>query len=318
MLYTDNEDGVMPWSGNEIKIYDQTGRPLSMKRAARIWNSTGLNLKITITKNREEADVVAEGVDNFAMSCRSKTVIGCASIGNMSWLPWQKPLFQLKKPESFEKDDGTKYTAVASHEIGHLLGLKHNDLDCSLMNSKSECREVYKNIEIDYECPLSSDVVLLSIAEFCPGRYSVHTKCGPSYQEIDMLAKRYGGGRDPNYRSFCQYDKKIEWKAWCLYPSWLPAGQQRPRWIQKTKAGYRCTENTPAKYLAIISYSMLEIMEELENLKEPAPKGPKSAFMQTDTFQQLKDQRVNRLKQLAKRYREMMPPRLREVLPRIS
>lgn len=314
MLYTDNQQGVMPWPDKQMKIYDRSGREASMRKAARIWNSTGLGIKIRLVKDPKQADVIAEAKQQFGGFCKGPTTIGCAPLGNLSIPPWKKPRLQLKKADPLEGDQTGKYTAVAAHEIGHLLGMEHDNAKCSLMNSKAKCRDMSRNYQVDQECPILNDTLALDPISLCPGSYTEILKCGPSYHEVDRLTLRYGGKRNPNYRSFCQEEKTVTWQAWCLYPNWKPAGQKTPDFIEKTARGKRCSEQTPARHLAVISLAVEEIDRQIEQLKEASSKAPTQAFIKTDLYQKMKAERIRRLEEQRVRYRQMMPPRLRSVI----
>lgn len=209
-LYTDDQAGVMPWPGNQIKIYDQTGRPQAMQKAARLWNQTGLNLKVSLVKTPEEADVIARGVDRFGSGCAGKNTLGCASVGKVSWPPWRKPRLEIKKPQPGEQDTGELYVRVAAHEIGHLWGLKHTAEKCTLMSTKGGCHGEYQQLAYSADCLFKNDEALM-----CPGTLIRVQQCGPSYQEVERLALRYGGRRNPNYRSFCQTRREVNWGMWC-------------------------------------------------------------------------------------------------------
>ena len=263
-MLADSEQATMPWPDGKITVLDRTGRPSEMRQAAAKWNSSGLGLRVSFTEDEQKAGVTASKVAkpaDFLRGCQRKDTLGCASLGRSSRLPWGKPSLQLIAGKK-GVDDSMQLTAVAAHELGHLLGLAHNRRRCSLMNSDASCYRRQIHQRLANGCPLLYASVL-DPGRWCPSRSSQRVLCGPTRADLNALLPRYGGSIRKDYSPWCKSTGRVRWLGWCLYPSWVPPGQKRPAFIVKTAAGDRCSRLAPAKYLDFLDYAVRQAEQSL-------------------------------------------------------
>lgn len=238
------EQPVLRWKQEVLRLYDATDRPVSVRWAVRKWNEAGVGIRLQLVTERDEADVVirkARRIYRWLSSCRHENTVGCATIGRTRWWPWERPgdvVILARKPG--EQDRG-EYARVVAHELGHLLGLYHNDHPCSLMNSRRErCRGVGQIVKaVGCRLPARWDWL-------CELERRERVVCGPLFIDVQRASEIYGGRPNPRYSPWCVIRRPMRWLAWCLLPGYLPPGRKRPAYV---KAG-RCTEHAPHEQVA--------------------------------------------------------------------
>lgn len=262
-----SQQGGAAYADRQLKIYDRSTHGKALHKAARQWNGSGLNLKIVFVQKASQADVIAKSVKRFTRrGCTSVGVMGCASVGRKPW-PYKG---RLELRDAYKQDrTNPKFVDIASHEIGHLLGLRHTDRHCALMNNNSRCRKATQEFKMDPTCPAGDG--LLSSVKWCPSSKRQEMMCGPNIEELKKLIRIYGGEIREGYSPWCASTQKQSWRGWCIYPHWTPRGEQRPGFIRGSGKGARCIPGkTPADYKLALREAILELQEVQREAKRPA------------------------------------------------
>jgi predicted Zn-dependent protease len=106
------------WPGPTVSVWNETQYRLPVKQAMQAWSSAGAAIRLVPAPSREGADVLVSYAAPPAAQGRAE--IGYARRGSHVWL---SP--GLDRRESI---------AIATHELGHVLGLGHETAVCALMN----------------------------------------------------------------------------------------------------------------------------------------------------------------------------------------
>lgn len=289
-----NQQGGASYADRQVKIYDQSTHGGALRKAAKQWNQSGLNLKISFVQDRKEADVIALSVKSFnRKGCMGPQIMGCASIDRRPW-PYKGKL-ELRDANGRDRNN-PKFVDIASHEIGHLLGLRHNDRVCALMNNSSSCREARRDTKLDPTCPVINS--LLSAADWCPSSHRERVMCGPSRAELGQLIHVYGGAIKEGYSPWCRSSKKQSWRGWCIYPQWTPRGEHTPGFIEgKGKSAHCSPRKTPTVYKSALRDAILELREVREEAEHPRGSG----FSLSPTYQAYQEKQTEATKQQANR-----------------
>ena len=113
-----------PWPTRTVTYYDAApGWGAAVRQAVRTWNSTGAAVRFKRT-SRERADVIIR----LAPRGRLKGCSGAAQVG-YSPAVRQAPVWLSRGC------DRAGAELVATHELGHILGLGHENGRCATMNS---------------------------------------------------------------------------------------------------------------------------------------------------------------------------------------
>ncbi|MCB0878766.1 MAG: hypothetical protein KDC46_07275 [Thermoleophilia bacterium] len=119
------------WPGRTITYYDATRDKVAVRRAVIAWNSVGARIRFRRTFNRRRANIVIRNTRQVPAGCGT----GQATLG----YPGRGRQGYVNILHGYAKDgQGCAWpgqTFVVTHELGHVLGLDHDDRACALMNA---------------------------------------------------------------------------------------------------------------------------------------------------------------------------------------
>ncbi len=187
---------LVRWPDGHVKLYNASQWPVSVARGVAIWNGSGANVRFELVSTRADADIVIDGEPERNGRC-SPTARGCATIGYVQ-APWIGRYMALRRREPTERDVGQMIPTVA-HELGHVLGLMHNDHECSLMNSSSPCRDV----DVIHTGDCGSPHLPALVRRWCRRYAGERTLCGPTDKDLREIIDLYGGAVNPHREIRC-------------------------------------------------------------------------------------------------------------------
>lgn len=114
--------GGARWPGRTITYHDQSPNPAAVRLAVRTWNRSGARIRFKPAA-RARADVLIVRYVGGA----------CSGFAQIGYAPGYRAQAQLAPCK-----DGLIAGGIAVHELGHILGLNHEDGRCAAMNSVLE------------------------------------------------------------------------------------------------------------------------------------------------------------------------------------
>jgi hypothetical protein len=126
-------DEPRAWPGGQLTYYDVSGSREAVDAAARRWNRSGVRVRLTRARTRDHADVVFVA-DRARLRERCGT--RCLGLSSSIGRPPDGRVTVLLDPEIAGRPTALNVW-VAMHELGHVLGLRHREGTCSLMNARA-------------------------------------------------------------------------------------------------------------------------------------------------------------------------------------
>jgi Matrixin len=122
-----------PWPGGRLTYFDASGSSEAISAAARRWNRSGARVQLMIARTRASADVVfVADRERLREGCGPRCLGLSSSIGR----PPSGRVTVLLDPQITGRPTALNVW-VAMHELGHVLGLRHREGTCSLMNAQA-------------------------------------------------------------------------------------------------------------------------------------------------------------------------------------
>ncbi len=122
-----------PWPGGRLTYFDASGSTEAVDAAARRWNRSGVRVHLTRARTRTVADVVFVA-DRARLRARCGT--RCLGLSSSIGRPHDGRVTVLLDPDIAGRPTALNVW-VAMHELGHVLGLRHREGTCSLMNARA-------------------------------------------------------------------------------------------------------------------------------------------------------------------------------------
>jgi hypothetical protein len=122
-----------PWPGGRLTYFDASGSSEAISAAARRWNRSGARVQLMHARTRASADVVfVADRERLREGCGPRCLGLSSSIGR----PRSGRVTVLLDPQITGRPTALNVW-VAMHELGHVLGLRHREGTCSLMNAQA-------------------------------------------------------------------------------------------------------------------------------------------------------------------------------------
>jgi hypothetical protein len=188
-----NPLGPTPWPRDSITYYNNSGYSKTLEMAVSQWNRADIPVNFEETDSRDNADlVINDDYEELQASCDTSQCLGHADVGYKFWKQASVHLMPATGLENQVVDFSE--LPIIIHELGHIIGLKHSDDPCSIMNSSSICRKI-------------ADTTITGV-----GSFSV---CGPWADDLSAIADLYDYDFvfEQNRRSVC-YDQTATTAFW--------------------------------------------------------------------------------------------------------
>lgn len=134
------------WPGKEITYWNGSDYHVSLREGFRRWEETGLGIRFRETSNKSAADLlVFSDTEGLRDRCQNTTCTGWATIG---YTPFRQAEMWLMPPSNPMENRVQDFLMMPTiiHEIGHVLGLPHNEELCSAMNvGDPSCRALARS-----------------------------------------------------------------------------------------------------------------------------------------------------------------------------
>jgi Matrixin len=122
-----------PWPDGRLTYFDASGSSEAISAAARRWNRSGARVQLLHARTRATADVVfVADREQLRDGCGARCLGLSSSIGR----PRTGRVTVLLDPHITGRPTALNVW-VAMHELGHVLGLRHREGTCSLMNAQA-------------------------------------------------------------------------------------------------------------------------------------------------------------------------------------
>jgi hypothetical protein len=163
-----------PWAG-EIRVYNPTGWQRNVREAADAWNRTGVTPRFVFVHDARHAQVTVTA-STEAVAARCTETYTCVAYARRHgrrgaiWLPTQVGAEVLSPT----------IVRLIVHELGHILGLRHEMHHCARMNTDTGAR-------------------LCGVLRVPRGTYA----CGPLRRDTLAAERIYGARTDRSYRPWC-------------------------------------------------------------------------------------------------------------------
>jgi hypothetical protein len=118
------------WPGRRITYVDRTLDADAVKQAVRVWNTSGIKMRFKKISSKRRADLVIKNSRKVPSGCGT----GVASLGYTGRRQAYVRILHGTDADG-QSCAWPGQTLVLIHELGHVLGLQHDDSRCSVMNS---------------------------------------------------------------------------------------------------------------------------------------------------------------------------------------
>jgi hypothetical protein len=156
-----------PWPGGRLSYFDDSGSDAAVHAAATRWNRSGARVALVRAPDAAHADVVfVADAARLRAGCGQRCLGLSSSIGR----PRDGRVEVIINP-AIAGEPTPLNVWVAMHELGHVLGLRHREGSCSLMNAHA----------YDDSCSFAGDPA---------GQGPL--PCGPASRDVSAAARLYG------------------------------------------------------------------------------------------------------------------------------
>jgi hypothetical protein len=155
-----------PWPGGRLTYFDASASSEAVAAAARRWNRSGARVQLTPARTRRSANVVFVAERK---QLRERCGARCLGLSSSIGRPASGRVTVMLDPQITGRPTALNVW-VAMHEFGHVLGLRHREGTCSLMNAQA----------YDDACAFAGSLDTGPLP------------CGPASRDVAAAAQLYG------------------------------------------------------------------------------------------------------------------------------